>query len=88
MSVYKPWSLNIIIRYKNYYVSYLPGLGVVDPPGVGVAGFGVVDVSSPKFYRLNLISTYIYNLYSFNKNMSLGMVITFCIDNRSTSRRG
>ena len=52
MNVYKPLNLNITIRYEKYYFSYLPGFGVVDPPGVDVAGFGVVDVSS--FSMLNI----------------------------------
>ena len=48
----------LIITYDNYYVSYLPGLVVVGPPGVGEDSSGVVevDVSSPKFYRLRRIS--------------------------------
>ena len=49
---------DLIITYDNYYVSYLPGLVVVGPPGAGEDSSGVVevDVSSPKFYRLRRIS--------------------------------
>ena len=51
-------AFGLIITYDNYYVSYLPGLVVVGPPGAGEDSSGVVevDVSSPKFYRLRRIS--------------------------------